>query len=100
MSIRSPLAIALALSFLATPGFAFDTQSSRTAKSEACKAKASTCLVITVPGNRILSDHGADAGESYDMQGNLVDRHENVVASPATRDKPREVFATPVGVRF
>ena len=43
---------------------------------------------------RILSDHGMTAGEPYDVQGNPVDRHGNVVAVPEGRTRQaREVFA-------
>ena len=43
---------------------------------------------------RIVSDHGLTAGESYDVQGNPVDRHGNVVAVPeGGRAQHREVFA-------
>ena len=43
---------------------------------------------------RMLSDHGLAAGEPYDVQGNPVDRHGNVVAVPeGGRVQHREVFA-------
>jgi hypothetical protein len=43
-----------------------------------------------VAGPRVLADHGMSAGEPYDVQGNPVDRHGNVVAVP---EATREVFA-------
>jgi hypothetical protein len=44
---------------------------------------------------RILSDHGMTAGEAYDVQGNPVDRHGNIVAVPESgRTQHREVFAS------
>jgi len=44
---------------------------------------------------RTLSDHGMTAGEPYDVQGNPIDRHGDVVAVPeGGRAQPaREVFA-------
>jgi hypothetical protein len=44
---------------------------------------------------RMLSDHGMTAGEPYDVQGNPVDRHGNVVAVPENgrARQAREVFA-------
>src|SRR5262249_22407867 len=42
---------------------------------------------------QVASDHGMTAGEAYDMHGNPIDRHGNVIAVPAQgRGQPREVF--------
>jgi hypothetical protein len=47
-----------------------------------------------VAGPQMLSDHGMSASEPYDVQGNPVDRHGDVVAVPENRGKTtREVFA-------
>lgn len=44
--------------------------------------------------SQMLSDHGMSVGEPYDVQGNPVDRHGDVVAVPETRGQAtREVFA-------
>jgi hypothetical protein len=52
-------------------------------------------VVRCAPEPQIVSDHGMTAGEPYDVQGNLLDRHGNVIAVPEGRGQPaREVFAT------
>lgn len=101
MFTRSLTAITLALLVAATPTLAADRQDSRPAGRDTCvRNPQGACLLIRVQGGAAISDHGADAGDAYDLHGNPVDRFDNVVASPGGRDKPREVFATPVGVRF
>jgi hypothetical protein len=109
MSIRARLLIAfatgLAIGLLAAPGPASsrDEVSSHAVsgpvravpvRSDACGAVAAAahCLVVPAAG-RLLADHGAAAGEPYDEQGNLLDRHGYVIAVPGTRGA-REVFVT------
>ncbi|WP_422003155.1 hypothetical protein [Reyranella sp.] len=41
---------------------------------------------------RFRADHGITAGAPYDIDGNLVDRHGNIVAVPAAAGRPQEVF--------
>ncbi|TAJ28824.1 MAG: hypothetical protein EPO67_15815 [Reyranella sp.] len=94
-------AIGVGLLLAAAPAFGADRHEPRAAARDTCKpAQQASCMVIRVQGSEAMADHGADAGDAYDLQGNPVDRHDNVVAAPGGRDKPREVFATPVGVRF
>ena len=50
---------------------------------------ARCALVEPASGPRMLSDH-----ESYDAQGNLLDRHGDVIAVPEGRARAREVFAS------
>jgi hypothetical protein len=101
MVTRSLTAITLGLLVATAPAMGADRQEARTAVREVCKpVPQGGCMMVRVEAGQMMADHGADAGEAYDFDGNAVDRYRNVVAVPATRDKPREVFATPVGVRF
>lgn len=101
MSTRSLTAITLGLLLAATPTLGADRPEPRQPAREACSpSQQPGCLMIRVQASEAIADHGADAGDAYDLQGNPVDRHNNVVAVPGNREKPREVFATPVGVRF
>ena len=101
MFTRSLTAIALGLLVTVTPAIGADRQEARPAVREICKpVPQGGCMMVRVEAGRMMADHGADAGESYDFDGNAVDRYRNVVAVPGGRDKPREVFATTVGVRF
>lgn len=117
MSIRTrlltALATGLAIGLLAAPGPAYSRDeaiavpgkkaSSHTvtvpgqmraepARSDACGAVAALARCLIMPAaDRLLADHGAAAGEPYDTQGNLLDRHGYVLAAPETRGA-REVF--------
>lgn len=100
MFTRSLTAIAVGL-LLAVPALGADRHETRPPARETCKpTPQAPCMLIRVQGSEAMADHGADAGDAYDLQGNPVDRYDNVVAVPGGREKPREVFATPVGVRF
>ena len=99
MFIRSMPATVLALSFLALPvvaglpAWGLDRDIGKAPKTDACgRAAPATCLVVP-PIGRLMSDHGADVGETFDLQGNAVDRLHNIVAVPGSRDRAREVFA-------
>jgi hypothetical protein len=109
MSICTRLLIAfatgLSIGLLAAPGPASSLDkvfshtvsgpvSAAPVRSDDCGADAAParCLVVPAAG-RLLADHGAAAGEPYDEQGNLLDRHGYVIAVPGTRGA-REVFVT------
>ena len=100
MFTRSIIAITLGL-LVATPALAADQQEQPVPVRAACSGtQQAGCMIVMVPGGSIMTDHGSDAGEAYDADGNPVDRLHNVVAVPDRRSEPREVFTTPVGVRF
>lgn len=90
----SALLIAGTLS-LASGAQAFDRTCMQTQETQG--QNADRCVAsMTVPETVVygtMSDHGATAGERYDMQGNPTDRHGNVVAVPTGRSgSVREVF--------
>ena len=90
----SALLIAGTLS-LASGAQAFDRTCMQTQETQG--QNADRCVAsMTVPETIVygtMSDHGATAGERYDMQGNPIDRQGNVVAVPTGRSgSTREVF--------
>lgn len=100
MFTRSLTAIPLLL-LTAAPVTAADRQERPLPVRAMCGGAQQTgCMNVGVPGNPVLSDHGSDANEAYDREGNPVDRFHNIVAVPGRRGAPREVFATPADIRF
>jgi hypothetical protein len=79
----------------------------RTPAQEHAHAFAADRCLATTPQTtdyRLVSDHGGAVGEPYDGQGNLIDRHGNIVAVPVDRaaagEQPqqvREVFVSEPG---
>jgi hypothetical protein len=110
MSVRASLWTCLiAAGLLSAAGAANGQDPSIAARATAASAGMDGC-VRYVSGQaivvrcalaepQIVSDHGLTAGEPYDVQGNPVDRHGNVIAVPegqgqGGRGQPaREVFA-------
>jgi hypothetical protein len=83
---------------------AADAQSPATSPSVAHASAATDDCVRYVEGQamvvrcavaapRVLADHGMSVGEPYDVQGNPVDHHGDIVAVPGQRGQTtREVF--------
>ena len=106
MSVRADLGTCLIAAALLSAGGVANGQDPSIARATAASAGLDGCVryvahqamvVSCALGEaRMLSDHGMTAGELYDVHGNPVDRHGNIVAVPeGGRTQPaREVFAS------
>jgi hypothetical protein len=104
MSLRTNLGTCLLAGALVCAAGAAIAQSPATSPSIARASAATDDCVRYVEGQamvvrcsvaapRVLADHGMSVGEPYDVQGNPVDRHGDVVAVPENRGQAtREVF--------
>jgi hypothetical protein len=107
MSLRASLGSCLATATLVlsaagaasaqSPSIAHAATSASTSLDGCVRYVANQAIVIrcAAPERQILSDHGSTVGEAYDAQGNPLDRHGDVVATPDGRgSSAREVFAS------
>lgn len=106
MSVRASLGTCLIAAALLSAAGSASGQDPSIARATAASVALDACvryvaqqaMVVrcALAEPQILSDHGMTAGESYDVQGNPVDRHGNVIAVPSgQREQPaREVFAS------
>lgn len=107
MSLRASLGRCVLAALISAAGAA-SAQSPSSSPSIARASAASDDCVRYVEGQamvvrcaaapQVLADHGGAVGEPYDVQGNPVDRHGDVVAVPESRGRAaREVFARDSG---
>lgn len=76
----------------------FAADAPRSARCEQLRQASAGCLPVPVPApiaKHVMADHGAQAGDAFDLDGNPIDRHDNIVAVPEQRPREREVFTSP-----
>ncbi|MBL0900290.1 MAG: hypothetical protein IBJ17_16550, partial [Reyranella sp.] len=59
----------------------FAADAPRSARCEQLRQASAGCLPVPVPApiaKHVMADHGAQAGDAFDLDGNPIDRHDNV----------------------
>jgi hypothetical protein len=99
LHVLASTSAAVSALWMAAPAIGMDGHVSGIVRANSCTEQK--CLVVRVPSeDRIRADHGSSAGDPYDANGNLVDRHGYIVAVPESRSKSggveqaREIFVT------
>ncbi len=99
LHILASTSAAVGALWTAAPAIGMDGPVSRRDRADSCAERQ--CLVVRVPSeDRIQADHGSGAGDPYDADGNLIDRHGYIVAVPEIRSEngdvvqAREIFVT------
>ena len=100
MFTRSLTAITLLLLTGTTVQAADRQERPQSVRAVCVGAQQTGCMNVGLARGSVMADHGSDANEAYDREGNPVDRLHNIVAVPGSRGAPREVFATPTDIRF
>jgi hypothetical protein len=90
-----PFSIAAGLVlFSVTAVQAFDGRADNLSRATSCGSRHTQTCVVAAPTITIY-DRLSDSGPGYDVQGNPIDRLDNIVATPARRaGGSREVFAS------
>lgn len=94
MTAREHRLATVAMVALALCGLSLSSSASAQSAEEPGRACAvDSCMAVPPElAPRFRADYGITAGAPYDVDGNLVDRHGNIVAVPAAADRPQEVF--------